>query len=49
MELTIELTPDLADSLIEYSRRQGTTPELLVLEALRKLFAPPLTATSADN
>jgi hypothetical protein len=49
MELTIKLTPDIADSLIEYSRRQGTTPELLVLEALRKLFAPPAPAAPADN
>ncbi|MCI0525349.1 MAG: hypothetical protein L0Y75_08820 [Acidobacteria bacterium] len=49
MELTLKLTPDIADSLIEYSQRQGTTPELLVLETLRKLLAPPVTAAPADN
>lgn len=49
MELTIKLTPDIANSLIQRSRQQGTTPELLVLEAIIKLFAPSDASTPADN
>ncbi len=37
---TITLTPDIERPLVEQARRQGTTPELLALDGLRKLFAP---------
>lgn len=35
---SITLPPDLPGSLEEEARRLGTTPELLALENLRKLF-----------
>lgn len=38
--LTISLPPDIEESLIEEARRQGTSPERLALESLRKLFTP---------
>lgn len=37
---TITLTPDIERPLMEQARRQGTTPELLALDGLRRLFAP---------
>jgi hypothetical protein len=37
---TITLPPDIEGPLSEEARRQGTTPELLALDSLRKLFAP---------
>jgi len=39
MMTTITLTPDIEKPLIEQARRQGTTPELLALDGLRRLFA----------
>lgn len=39
---TITLTPDIEGPLAEEARRQGTTPELLALDSLRKLFAPTM-------
>ena len=36
---TITLTPDIERPLVEQARRQGTTPELLALDGLRRLFA----------
>lgn len=36
MKLT--LTPDIEHALTEYARRQGTTPEILALDALRERF-----------
>ena len=42
---TITLPPDLEGRLADDARRRGTTPELLALDGLRQLFAPP----PADN
>ena len=36
--MTISLPPDIEDALAEEAQRLGTTPELLVLHSLRKLF-----------
>jgi hypothetical protein len=36
--MDITLTPDLERALAEEARKQGTTPEMLVLEGLRRLF-----------
>src|SRR5438552_10819672 len=38
--MTIILPPDIEGSLAEAARRQGTTPERLALDSLRRLFAP---------
>ena len=38
---TIILPPDLEGLLAEEARRRGTTPELLALDGLRRLFASP--------
>lgn len=38
---TITLPPDLEGRLGDEARRRGTTPELLALDGLRQLFAPP--------
>ena len=38
---TITLPADIEGPLLEAARRQGTTPELLAIDALRKLFALP--------
>jgi hypothetical protein len=40
---TITLPPDLEGRLGDEARRRGTTPELLALDGLRQLFAPPPT------
>lgn len=47
---TITLPPDLERSLIEEAHRQGTTPELLAVECLRKLFVsmPVVDSSAAD-
>ena len=37
---TITLPADIEGPLLEEARRQGTTPELLVIDTLRKLLAP---------
>ncbi|HXG65570.1 MAG TPA: hypothetical protein VNO70_10710 [Blastocatellia bacterium] len=36
----IILPPDIANALTEEARRQGTTPEVLALDSLRKRFVP---------
>jgi hypothetical protein len=36
--MTISLPPDIEDALAEEAHRLGTTPELLALHSLRKLF-----------
>ena len=36
--INITLPPDIEDTLIKEAQRQGTTPELLALDSLRKLF-----------
>lgn len=38
--LTITLPGDIADLFIKQAQKQGTTPELLALEALRTAFTP---------
>lgn len=37
---TITLPPDLEGRLADEASRRGTTPELLALDGLRRLFAP---------
>ena len=37
---TITLPPDLESRLADEAARRGTTPELLALDGLRRLFAP---------
>jgi hypothetical protein len=41
---TITLPPEVAEPLAEEARRKGTTPELLAVDCLRKLFTPSSTA-----
>ena len=36
--MTISLPPDIEDALTKEAQRLGTTPELLALRSLRKLF-----------
>ena len=43
--MRITLTPDIEHALAEEARRQGTTPELLALDTLRKRFV----ATAANE
>ncbi|MFO0964730.1 MAG: hypothetical protein U0793_03960 [Gemmataceae bacterium] len=46
---TITLPPDLEGRLADEAHRRGTTPELLALDGLRRLFAPALTANGAPE
>ncbi len=46
---TITLPPDLEDRLAEEARRQGTTPELLAVDSLRRLFIPTTAAKATDG
>ncbi len=46
---TITLPPDLEGRLDDEARRRGTTPELLALDGLRQLFAPPPTDSGATS
>jgi hypothetical protein len=39
--ITISLPSDIEGPLTAEAQRQGTTPELLALESLRKLFVSP--------
>ena len=36
---TINLPPEIDGPLVDEARRRGTTPELLAIESLRRLFA----------
>ena len=36
---TINLPPEIEGPLVDEARRRGTTPELLAIESLRRLFA----------
>ncbi len=36
----ISLPPEIEGPLAEHARRQGTTPEMLAIESLRKMFVP---------
>ena len=38
--MTITLTPDIEQAVTEQADRRGTTPESLVVEALREKFVP---------
>ena len=38
--LTITLTPELEQRIIEQAVEQGTTPELITLDSLNKLYFP---------
>jgi hypothetical protein len=40
---TITLPPEVAEPLAEEARKKGTTPELLAVDCLRKLFTLSLT------
>ena len=40
MQLTLELSPDLGSSLVAEAERRGTTPELLILEGVRRVLPP---------
>jgi hypothetical protein len=44
--MTITLTPDIENAIVEQARRQGTTPERLAADSLRHLFA---TASPTPN
>jgi hypothetical protein len=46
--VTIKLTPELEQVIGEEARRQGTTPELLVIESLRRCFLPHATRTAPE-
>jgi hypothetical protein len=47
---TITLPPEVEELLTEAARKQGTTPELLAVDCLRKLFTPsPTTGTPAEG
>ncbi|MCI0378076.1 MAG: hypothetical protein L0215_10740 [Gemmataceae bacterium] len=46
---TITIPPDLASRLFDEAQRRGTTPELLALDGLRRLFAPPADNGSANQ
>jgi hypothetical protein len=46
---TITLPPDLEGRLADEARRRGTTLELLALDGLRQLFAPPPTDHGAGG
>jgi hypothetical protein len=39
--MEVHLTPDIERALLEEARRQGTTPEELALEGLRRQFVHP--------
>lgn len=45
----ITLPPDLEGRLADEARRRGTTPELLALDGLRRLFVPPTTTDPGAN
>ena len=41
MTLTLELPPDVEGALAEQARREGTTPEQLVLKDLQQRYSAP--------
>jgi hypothetical protein len=45
----ITLPPELEATLAEAAKRQGTSPELLAIESLRRQFAPLSAAPSDGN
>ena len=47
---TITLPPEVEEPLTEAAQKQGTTPELLAVDCLRKLFTPsPTVAVPAES
>jgi len=47
--LTIAVTPELEQALEEQARLQGTTPELLALDSLRRQFLPGAAGTTPNE
>ncbi len=47
--MTITLTPEIENALATCASREGTTPEQLVLETLRKRFASFLTTQAPTD
>jgi hypothetical protein len=47
---TIILPPEVEEPLVEAARKQGTTPESLAVDCLRKLFTPlPVVGKPAEG
>jgi hypothetical protein len=46
---TIIIPPEIEAPLTEAAKRQGTTPELLAVEGLRRLYAPASAAAAEAN
>jgi len=38
--MVIRIPPDIEQALVEWARRQGTTPELIAVNCLRERFMP---------
>ena len=38
--MTVELPPEVEQAIAEQAKRQGTTPEALVVDTLRRKFEP---------
>jgi hypothetical protein len=47
--VTIVLPPDLEKTITERALRNGTTPELLVLETLQQEYAPAVTPAPKEG
>jgi predicted transcriptional regulator len=47
--MTIHLPPELERALAERAEAQGTTPELLALDALRERYLPPVEPASEEH
>jgi hypothetical protein len=47
--MTVTVPPELAGPLVEEAHRRGTTPELLVLEGVRRVLPPQPTSTGAGS
>jgi hypothetical protein len=47
--ITITLPPELEQTLTEKAREQGTTPELLAIDSLQKIYAPPSVSIEAEG
>jgi len=45
----ITLPPEIEGALAEAAKRQGTSPELLAIETLRRQFAQPTDTQPSDN
>ena len=47
--MNIALTPDIEKALRERARKQGTSPEILVLHVLRELFISSVAIETASD